>query len=199
MPVRPEIRGAMPGKLTSKMHIITRCMRAAPAPASAAAVPPPSSEHPPSPSPPPLLSERGVRFMQGPAFYRPESAQGRDLAVLAAAVHRRRTGRLRVLDVMSGSGVRGARYLQQVRGRGCLQQVRRSGVRAARYLQQVRRSGVWAAQQVRTSGVRGERYLQQARGTLYRCLNQVCVLQISTNKPSGLWSLLISSQSHGPN
>ena len=131
-----------------------------------------------------------MRFMQGPAFYRPESAQGRDLAVLAAAVHRRRTGRLRVLDVMSGSGVRGARYLQQVR---------RSGVRAARYLQQVRRSGVWAAQQVRKSGVRGERYLQQARGTLYRCLNQVCVLQISTNKPSGLWSLLISSQSHGPN
>ena len=117
-----------------------------------------------------------MRFMQGPAFYRPESAQGRDLAVLAAAVHRRRTGRLRVLDVMSGSGVRGARYLQQVR-----------------------RSGVWAAQQVRKSGVRGERYLQQARGTLYRCLNQVCVLQISTNKPSGLWSLLISSQSHGPN
>ena len=172
MPVRPEIRGAMPGKLNSKMHIITRCMRAAPAPALAAAVPPPSSEHPPPP--PPLLSERGVRFMQGPAFYRPESAQGRDLAVLAAAVHRRRTGRLRVLDVMSGSGVRGARYLQQVRGRECLQQVRRSGVRAARYLQQVRR-------------------------TLYRCLNQVCVLQISTNKPSGLWSLLISSQSHGPN
>ena len=52
--------------------------------------------------------------MQGPAFYRPESAQGRDLAVLAAAIHRRTTGQLHVLDVMSGSGVRGARYLQQV-------------------------------------------------------------------------------------
>lgn len=50
----------------------------------------------------------------GPAFYRAESTQGRDLAVLAAAVHRRQTGRLHVLDVMAGSGVRGARYLQQV-------------------------------------------------------------------------------------
>jgi len=51
----------------------------------------------------------------GNAFYRAESAQGRDLAVLAAAVYRRTTGQLRVLDVMAGSGMRGARYLQQVR------------------------------------------------------------------------------------
>ena len=63
-----------------------------------------------------MLSERGMQFMQGAAFYRPESAQGRDLAVLSAAVQRRRTGgQLRVLDVMSASGVRGARYMQQVR------------------------------------------------------------------------------------
>jgi hypothetical protein len=34
--------------------------------------------------------------------------------VLAAAVHKRRTGRLTVLDVMAGSGMRGARYLLQV-------------------------------------------------------------------------------------
>jgi len=55
-----------------------------------------------------MLVERGVNFIQGQAFYRPESAQGRDLAVLAAALHRRRTGgALRVLDVMSASGGRG--------------------------------------------------------------------------------------------
>lgn len=51
----------------------------------------------------------------GSAFYRAESAQGRDLAVLAAAVYRRQHGQLRVLDVMAGSGMRGARYIQQVR------------------------------------------------------------------------------------
>jgi hypothetical protein len=51
----------------------------------------------------------------GSAFYRAESAQGRDLAVLAAAVYRKEHGRLRVLDVMAGSGMRGARYIQQVR------------------------------------------------------------------------------------
>ena len=56
-----------------------------------------------------MLVERGTSFMQGSAFYRPESSQGRDLAVLAAALHRRRTGGpLRVLDVMSASGGRGA-------------------------------------------------------------------------------------------
>jgi tRNA (guanine26-N2/guanine27-N2)-dimethyltransferase len=50
----------------------------------------------------------------GSAFYRGESAQGRDLAVLAAAVYRKQHGQLRVLDVMAGSGMRGARYIQQV-------------------------------------------------------------------------------------
>lgn len=55
----------------------------------------------------------------GQAFYRAESAQGRDLAVLAAAVYRRQHGRLRVLDVMSGCGMRGARYLKQVWDSSC--------------------------------------------------------------------------------
>ncbi|GAX75602.1 hypothetical protein CEUSTIGMA_g3046.t1 [Chlamydomonas eustigma] len=64
---------------------------------------------------PELKAERGVQFMQGAAFYRPESSQGRDLAILAAALYRKRTGSLRVLDVMAGSGIRGARYLQQAR------------------------------------------------------------------------------------
>jgi hypothetical protein len=45
----------------------------------------------------------------GPAFYRPESSQGRDLSVLAAAVYKRERQVCRVLDVMAGSGVRGAR------------------------------------------------------------------------------------------
>lgn len=53
-------------------------------------------------------------LLPGSAFYRAESAQGRDLAVLAAAVYKQQTGQLRVLDVMAGSGMRGARYLSQV-------------------------------------------------------------------------------------
>ena len=57
-----------------------------------------------------FISIDGVALPAGDAFYRVESAQGRDLAVLAAAVYKRATGRLRVLDAMSGSGVRGARY-----------------------------------------------------------------------------------------
>lgn len=39
--------------------------------------------------------------------------------MLAAAVYRRQHGQLRVLDVMSGSGMRGARYIQQVRVYAC--------------------------------------------------------------------------------
>jgi hypothetical protein len=39
-----------------------------------------------------LAEERGVFFDSGPAFYRAESAQGRDLAMLAAAAHKRSTG-----------------------------------------------------------------------------------------------------------
>ncbi|GLI68777.1 hypothetical protein VaNZ11_013268 [Volvox africanus] len=60
-----------------------------------------------------VRGERGVSFITGEAFYRAESCAGRDLAVLAAVLHRRRTGSLRVLDVMGGSGMRGARYLAQ--------------------------------------------------------------------------------------
>lgn len=39
--------------------------------------------------------------------------QARDLAVLAAAAYKRKTGQLRVLDIMAGSGVRGVRYMKQ--------------------------------------------------------------------------------------
>ena len=50
----------------------------------------------------------------GSAFYRPESGLARDLAILVAAAYKKRIGHLKVLDVMAGSGMRGARYLQQV-------------------------------------------------------------------------------------
>lgn len=64
-----------------------------------------------------VQTERGTQFVLGPSFYKPESTPSRDLAVLAARVHQQQTGAgLRVLDVMSGCGVRGARYLDQVPG-----------------------------------------------------------------------------------
>eukprot|EP00466_Bigelowiella_natans_P015796 jgi/Bigna1/34165/e_gw1.4.49.1 len=59
------------------------------------------------------IEERGVSFDPGPAFYRAESVISRDLAVLAAKVYRNYTGRLHVLDLMSGCGVRAKRYLVQ--------------------------------------------------------------------------------------
>ena len=37
----------------------------------------------------------------------------RDLSTLAAAVHKQKQGSLKVLDLMSGSGIRSARYLKQ--------------------------------------------------------------------------------------
>jgi tRNA (guanine26-N2/guanine27-N2)-dimethyltransferase len=45
------------------------------------------------------------------AFYRTQSIIARDLAVLAAAVYRQHHGYLRVLDAMSGCGVRPLRYV----------------------------------------------------------------------------------------
>lgn len=46
----------------------------------------------------------------GPAFFRLSSRPARDLGVLAAAVYKANTGQLRVLDVMTGCGVRSQRY-----------------------------------------------------------------------------------------
>eukprot|EP00892_Ulva_mutabilis_P005021 jgi/Ulvmu1/2891/UM146_0033.1 len=60
-----------------------------------------------------LREERGCQFEGGQAFYRAESAQARDLAVLAAAVYREETGHLHVLDAMCGCGLRAKRYLCQ--------------------------------------------------------------------------------------
>jgi tRNA (guanine26-N2/guanine27-N2)-dimethyltransferase len=56
------------------------------------------------------VQEGKATFAVGKAFYRPKSAIARDLAVLAAAVYRQRHGSLRVLDAMTGCGVRPLRY-----------------------------------------------------------------------------------------
>ncbi|ASC69282.1 tRNA (guanine(26)-N(2)/guanine(27)-N(2))-dimethyltransferase [Halomicronema hongdechloris C2206] len=53
------------------------------------------------------------RFQVGDAFYRPHSRLARDLAVLAAACYRQQRGQLRVLDAMTGCGVRSLRYQQE--------------------------------------------------------------------------------------
>ncbi|RRT76044.1 hypothetical protein GW17_00010368 [Ensete ventricosum] len=63
-----------------------------------------------------LETERGVEFLTGDSFFRRESAVGRDLGVLSAALHRLSLppgGGLRVLDAMCGCGVRSLRYLAQ--------------------------------------------------------------------------------------
>ena len=60
-----------------------------------------------------IQNERGVEFYLGPSFYRTQSCLSRDLSVLAAALYKREVGQLRVLDVMSGSGIRALRYLRQ--------------------------------------------------------------------------------------
>ncbi|WP_225885416.1 tRNA (guanine-N1)-methyltransferase [Leptolyngbya sp. KIOST-1] len=57
-----------------------------------------------------VVQEGQARFRVGAAFYRPQSAIARDLATLAAALYRQRHGRLRVLDAMTGCGVRPLRY-----------------------------------------------------------------------------------------
>lgn len=61
-------------------------------------------------SPPRRQREGRVSFAVGAAFYRPQSALARDLAVLVAALEKQRLGHLRVLDAMTGSGVRPLRY-----------------------------------------------------------------------------------------
>ncbi|MGF1570859.1 MAG: tRNA (guanine-N1)-methyltransferase [Nodosilinea sp.] len=56
------------------------------------------------------LQEGKATFWVNGAFYRPQSKIARDLAVLMAVVQRQRQGKLRVLDAMSGCGVRSLRY-----------------------------------------------------------------------------------------
>ena len=54
--------------------------------------------------------EGKARFEVGEAFYNPKSKVVRDLGVLAALVYKQQQGHLRVLEAMSGSGVRSLRY-----------------------------------------------------------------------------------------
>lgn len=54
--------------------------------------------------------EGKARFAIANAFYRPSSQIGRDLAVLAAAIYRQQHPQLRVIDAMTGCGVRPLRY-----------------------------------------------------------------------------------------
>jgi tRNA (guanine26-N2/guanine27-N2)-dimethyltransferase len=60
-----------------------------------------------------MTVERSVQFEVGQAFYRATSQLSRDFGVLAAIAQRRFVGQLRVLDGMSGCGVRSLRYLQE--------------------------------------------------------------------------------------
>jgi len=55
--------------------------------------------------------EGKAHFCTGDAFFRASSRTGRDLAVLAAAFYRAQQGQLRVMDAMSGCGVRSLRYV----------------------------------------------------------------------------------------
>jgi tRNA (guanine26-N2/guanine27-N2)-dimethyltransferase len=62
-----------------------------------------------------LINERGVAFTTHGAFFRPQAVHARDLAVLTALLTRRTGGdssQLRVLDLLTGAGVRAARYLR---------------------------------------------------------------------------------------
>ncbi|GAA0146640.1 RNA methyltransferase [Lithospermum erythrorhizon] len=60
-----------------------------------------------------LHVERGIEFDVGDTFFRHESAIGRDLGVLSAALHKKANGTLRLIDAMCGCGVRSIRYLAE--------------------------------------------------------------------------------------
>ncbi|KAI3519682.1 hypothetical protein L1887_08897 [Cichorium endivia] len=60
-------------------------------------------------------TERGFDFEVGDTFFRHESATGRDLGVLAAALYKKCNDKLRVLDAMCGCGIRSLRYLAEAK------------------------------------------------------------------------------------
>ncbi|XP_076884018.1 tRNA (guanine(26)-N(2))-dimethyltransferase-like [Bidens hawaiensis] len=60
-------------------------------------------------------TERGFQFQTGNTFFRHESATGRDLGVLAAALYKKSNNSLRVLDAMCGCGIRSLRYLAEAK------------------------------------------------------------------------------------
>jgi tRNA (guanine26-N2/guanine27-N2)-dimethyltransferase len=57
-----------------------------------------------------LYTEGKAKFAVGNTFYRPTTQVTRDLGVLAAAIYKSDTGNLRVIDAMTGCGVRTLRY-----------------------------------------------------------------------------------------
>ena len=57
-----------------------------------------------------LICEETAYFTVGKTFYRPHSKITKDLGVLAAKVYKQTQEKLRVLDVMTGCGVRSIRY-----------------------------------------------------------------------------------------
>lgn len=65
---------------------------------------------PPSPPQEQWQQEGAAHFCVGDAFFRSSSQTGRDLAVLAAIAYKTQHGHLRVLDAMTGCGVRPLRY-----------------------------------------------------------------------------------------
>ncbi|XP_059666831.1 tRNA (guanine(26)-N(2))-dimethyltransferase [Cornus florida] len=73
----------------------------------------PNPSNPISCHKPEYRTERGLEFDIGDTFFRHESATGRDLGVLAAALYKKSKGNLRVLDAMCGCGVRSLRYLAE--------------------------------------------------------------------------------------
>lgn len=60
-------------------------------------------------------TERDIQFDVGDSFFRHESATGRDLGVLSAALYKQSNGSLRVLDAMCGCGIRSLRYLMEAK------------------------------------------------------------------------------------
>jgi tRNA (guanine26-N2/guanine27-N2)-dimethyltransferase len=61
------------------------------------------------------LTEGKITFNLGNAFYRSHSKRSRDLGVLAAAVYKKQIGQLKVLDTMTGCGIRVLRYAIEAR------------------------------------------------------------------------------------
>ena len=57
-----------------------------------------------------VITEGKAKFRVGNTFYRPQSKVTRDLGVLAARIYKNQQGNLRVLDAMTGCGVRALRY-----------------------------------------------------------------------------------------
>ncbi|XP_056165014.1 tRNA (guanine(26)-N(2))-dimethyltransferase isoform X1 [Syzygium oleosum] len=108
-------------------------------------------------------TERGHEFETGGTFYRRESAVGRDLGVLAAALHRRSGPQLRVLDAMCGCGIRSLRYLLEAGADFVLANDANDDNRGvvARNLARVSGEGRWAVSSNEANRVMTECYLKR--------------------------------------